>query len=223
MGVVIFTKDDTKFVVGNYLIMYDHIDTTPNQPDVTYILRTKKFTEQDVLYWLPRIKNQLVVCMDNFPRLSKATKELVILDKTDLKETHNILSHSTRNILKETDRLRAYHHVQLVPIPYALSFIRSNITDLNFFRRLATIGMELPQKYTHALFAFGITPVSGRVNWPKKLKVDEKPPHPFRSDDRYWSEIIESSVPVANQVRIQAKEQLPKGVKKTLQKEAQWV
>lgn len=222
MGIVIFTKDDTKFVVGNYLIMYDHVDTIPNQPDVTYILRAKKFSEQDVLYWLPYITNQLVVCIDKFPRLSKATKELVIFDKPDLKERHNQLSFSTRSVLKETNRLRAYRHAQLVPIPYALSFIRSNITDLNFYRRLATIGLELPQQYTHALFAFGITPVSGRVNWPKKSKAIETPPHPFRSNDKHWRQILEFES-VANQVRIQAKEQLPKGIKKTIQEEAKWV
>ena len=224
MGIVKFTKDDTKFLRQySCLVMYDHVDITPDQPNITYVLRTKKFSEQDVLYWLPYIKSQLIVCMDKFPRLSKATKELVMFDKPDLKESHNKLSHSTRVILKETDRLRAYHHAQHVPIPYALSFIKSNVTDLAFFRRLATIGLELPDVYTHALFAFGLSPVPGRVSWPKKTKQEDGPPHPFRSDDRYWSEIIESSTSVANQVRIQAKEQLPKGVKKTIQEEARWV
>ena len=204
-------------------MMYGVLDISPSRPDMTYILRTKKFTEQDIEFCLPKIQNRLIVSMEKIPRLSKRIRDMVVMDEAKSNRPSLDLKHSTRVILKENDRLRAFRAAQRTPIPYALSFIRSNVTDIEFFRMLAKIGYDMPDIYTQALMAFGIKPVNGRVKWPNKKEEEVEVPHPFRRNDKHWKEIIEGDVGVANQLRIQAKEQLPKGVKKTRQEQMKWV
>ena len=223
MGMLILTKDDTKYQTGKYLMMYRVLDVAPSLPDMTYILRTDKFTEQDILACLPIIQNRLVVCMKTMPRLSKATKDLILIDESKNNLPSLDIRHSTRLILKENDRLRAYAAAKRTPIPYALSFIRANVNDIGFYRRLANIGLDLADCYTHALMAFGIEPIKGRVEWPRKKKTEKEIPPPFRSSDKHWLAIIEGDVAVANNLRIQAKNKLPKGIKKTRQEQKKWL
>ena len=51
MGIVIFTDDDSKFMESKYIMMIGEIDTPPTDKDTTYILRSNKFKEKDVLEW----------------------------------------------------------------------------------------------------------------------------------------------------------------------------
>lgn len=222
MAVVIITNDDTKFLQGKYIICYDNLDVIPDQPDVTYILRTKTTNEQQVLNGLNYLQNRLVICVEKMPRLSKLKDhDQIIFDEVKVK-SHDF-ANSTRALLKENDRLRAYHRASQVPIPYALSFIRSNVTDIEFHRRLATIGLELDDMYCHGLFAYGIKPLAGRISWPNnKAKSKSEPTSNFRTSDVYWEQLISLDVGVGNQVRKQG-EVLPKGVKKSIQHESRWL
>ena len=223
MGMIIFTNDDSKYQQGNFLMMYDVLDISPSRPDMTYILRTKKFTEQDIEFCLPKIQNRLVISMEKIPRLSKKIRDLVLIDEAKNNRPSIDMKHGTNVILKEKDRLRAYVSATRVPVPYALSFVKANITDINFHRRLAKIGVDLDDCYTHALLAFGFKPLNGRIQWPNKKKAETEIPPPFRESDKYRDEIIAGDVGVANNLRIQAKELLPKGVKKTRQAKLEWV
>jgi len=221
MGIVIITTDDSDFLEGKYLIFYDVLDVIPDQPDVTYILRKKTTNEQEILGCLKYLQNKLVICVDKIPKIKE--HEQVIISKEKKKFTLS-LAQKTAFILRENDRLMVYNLRMRVPIPYALSFIRANVTDIEFHRRLAKVGFDLDDTYTHALFAYGIEPTKERTQWPKKkAKSINEPPKPFRKDDIYWEQIISLDEKVANQIRVQQKEKLPKGVKKSMQSVQEWV
>lgn len=221
LGTVIFTEDDTKFMVGDYYIMYDIIDTFPTSNDVTYILRTNKFTEKDIIKWLPYITNRLIVTTTKPPRITNKTKEYVIIDKSATKR--NIFLSGINLLFKSEDRLRAWHQIQHVPIPYALSFVNSNNNDIELWRRIAKSNMWLPDFYTKSILAYGIEPKRKTVQWPNKKKNIEIPPTPFRVTDKYWEDIILSSAKVANNVRLNDKENLPSKAKKTMECEDVWI
>lgn len=221
MGIVIFTSDDSKFLEGNYVLMTGKIDTPPSNPEVTYILRTTRFKEKDVVNWLPYIQNRLVVCIDKPPKLSKKIQEYVIIDDTYKNKPNGFMS-NIMSILSWKDRLRVFTAIKDLPIPYGLAFLRKNRDDINLWRRIARANMELPDEYTRAIFAYGINPDGKKIVWPDKKKVEVKVPKPFRQNDKYWEEIIKGSDSVANEIR-DSKQQLPKGVKKTKKAVNEWL
>ena len=122
------------------------------------------------------------------------------------------------------DRSRVYSLLDKYPIPLVLAFIRKNrLHDIELWRRLARVGFELDEQFTYAIMAFCLEPLQSEVVWPDKTKVKETPPYPFRLDDKYWKEIIATDPQVRNQIRIQAPDQIPKGMKKTMEVIEKWV
>lgn len=221
MGIVIFTNDDSKFLEGNYVLMTGQIDTPPSNPEVTYILRTTRFKEKDVVNWLPYIQNRLVVCIDKPPKLSKKIQEYVIIDDTYKKRPNGFMSNIT-SILTWKNRLRVFTSIKDLPIPYGLAFLRKNRDDINLWRRIARANMELPDEYTRAIFAYSVEPDNEKIVWPDKKKTETITPKPFRQNDKYWEEIIKGSESVANELRVSGQE-LPKGVKKRKQVVNEWL
>ena len=221
MGVVIFTKDDSQFLVGDYVVMVKEIDTPLSNPEVNYILRTNKFTEADVIAWLPYITSKLIVCIDKAPKITKKTEDNVIIDKSlkVVSDRKNLTAITA--IVNWSDRLRVWKQIQTLPVPYALVFLKENVKDINTWRLIAQTNMELPEDYTKAIFAYSITGKRQNVAWPKKRKVKEQAPLPFRMRDKYWKEII-TAKEVGNEIREQGID-LPKGMKKTRQKVNEWV
>ncbi len=114
-----------------------------------------------------------------------------------------------------------WKQIQTLPVPYALVFLKQNVKDIDTWRLIAQTNMELPEDYTKAIFAYSITGKRQSVAWPKKQKVKEQAPPPFRMGDKYWQEII-TSKEVGNEIREQGID-LPKGMKKTKQKVNEWV
>ena len=220
---IIITKDDTKYQTGKFLMLYDVLDVIPDQEDTTYILRVKKVNEQVIKSCLPYLKGRLIISCEKLPKLSKDMKALVNIENDKPKVTRNPFFHALTIVFKETDRLRAYQHAQQLPIPLSLSYLKSNVTDIEFFRTFSKIGFELNEQYTHALIAYGVKPSYNRINPPKKREQEKEIPSPFRRSDRHWKIIISNSDSVANQVRIRDKDKLPKGVRKSLKEEAHWV
>ena len=80
MGVIIFTQDDSKYLSSEHVIMYKNIDMSISHADITYILRTDKFTEADALSWIPYINNRLIVTIDKLPKLTKKSEDFVLVD-----------------------------------------------------------------------------------------------------------------------------------------------
>ena len=221
MGVVIFTNDDTKFMVGNYIMMVGEIDCPPSDPSTTYILRTKKFTEKDVEEWLPFIGNKLVICIDKPPKITKKTQDSVIIDDSFKKGGERHLN-SIMAMFSWKDRLRVFKAIKVLPIPYALAFLKENRGDIKLWRRIAMANMELPDEYMRAIFAYSIEPDHAKTVWPKKKKKEATAPLPFREKDKYWKEIITGIDSVANEIR-ESGQELPKGVRKTKVVVNEWV
>ena len=127
-------------------------------------------------------------------------------------------------LFKWGDRDRVLPLMDGYPIPLALAFVRSNTQDIELWRRLALVGMELPPAYTYAILTFCIEPKQNSdVNWPNKTTMKETAPFPFRPNDKHWRVIVENSPEVANQIRIQAPDQLPKGITKKMEATEEWL
>lgn len=221
MGIVIFTKDDSQFMVGDYIIMIKEIDTSLSNPNINYILRTDKFTEADVVSWLPYITSKLIVRIDKAPKITKKTEDNVIIDKSLSNLSDRSSLTAITSIINWTDRLRVWKQIQNLPVPYALAFLKHNVKDINTWRLIAKTNMELPVDYTKAIFAYSIKGKRQTITWPKKRKVKEQAPPPFRMNDKHWENII-TSKEIANEIRDKGVP-LPKGMKKTKQKVNEWV
>lgn len=222
MGVVIFTKDDKPFMVGNYILMVGKIDTSLSGKDTTYILRTDRFNEAEVKKWLPFIENRLVVCIEKAPKISKDIQDHVIIDSSLQKPNDKTLLNSVVAMLSWPDRKRVWHQIQGLPIPYALAFLRVNRDDINLWRRIALNNMEVDDDFITAIFAYGVEPDRKKTVWPKKAKAVDEAPAPFRQNDEHWRMIVDNDVLVANEIRRTAS-QLPKGMKKTVEKVNTWL
>tara|TARA_R110000822_G_scaffold1299_6_gene5921 strand:+ start:14213 stop:14824 length:612 start_codon:yes stop_codon:yes gene_type:complete len=188
MGVIIFTKDDTRFLTGHHLVMYKSIDTSLSHPDITYILRTDKFTEADALSWIPYINNRLIVTIDKLPKLTAKSEDFVVVDGNYTKAKINFAP--ITNLLRWQHRTRVYHAIQQMPVPLALSFIKSNVDDIDFWRTMVNTGIDLPDYYTYAVMSYYIKPKSNsQINWPKKKKKGSEIMKGMRNSDKYMDEI----------------------------------
>ena len=61
MGIIILAGDDTEFKTGDYIIMHREMTCIPSAPGTTYILHTRKFTEDDIMDWAHIVSYRLVV------------------------------------------------------------------------------------------------------------------------------------------------------------------
>ena len=218
---IIFTNDDEKFLAEPHVLMVGRIDTPPTSRDLTYILRTSRFTQKDVEAWLPYVAKKLVVCIDKPPKITGKLKDSVIFDDTYKKTKNNFMNNIT-SILSWTDRKRVWKSIQDLPIPYGLAFLRVNRDDINLWRRIADANMELPDDYVRAIFAYGVEPKRSRTEFPKKKGEAEEVPYPFRQNDKYWREILKTAPAVANEVR-EGNDTVPKGMKKRKQAVNEWI
>jgi hypothetical protein len=221
MGIVIFTNDDEKFLVGKYVLMVGKIDTTLSDPDTTYILRTNRFTEKDVEAWLPFISNRLVVTISKPPKITKKTEDNVVIDNAYKIDSKKHLT-SVEAMFSWSDRKRVWNFIQDLPIPYALAFLRTNRNDIDLWRLIAKANMEMSDEYVRAIFAYGIKEDRRKTLWPKKKVTGDTAPPPFRQDDKYWKEIVTTIKSVANEVRSKS-DDLPKGMRKTKEATTQWI
>ena len=213
MGIVIFTDDDSKFITGKYIMMIGKIDTPPTEKDITYILRSNKFKEKDVLEWLPLIKNRLVVCCDKPPKITKKSEEFVIIDDS-LKIKGKTNHYSPINaLLSWKDRRRVNAVFCKTPLPLAKAFLEENDVDINIWRRLAKTAMFLPEKYTRAIMVYGIQPAHTKTKFPKKKKITYKHEQ-CRATDKHIQVIVENSITVSNRIKEQGGE-IPAGMNKS--------
>ena len=221
MGVVIFTNDDEKFMVGNYILMTGKIDTPPSNPDTTYILRTDRFTQKDVEAWLPYVGNRLVVCTEKPPVITGDLQDSVIIDEWATRQGRSYLN-DVMAMLSWKDRKRVWYAIRELPIPYGLAFLRQNRDDIALWRRIAQANMELPDEYVRAIFAYGVEASHEKTKWPKKNKDVQDVPLPFRQTDKYWKEILEGNDSAANEIRDKAVE-IPKNINKTKVGANEWI
>ena len=202
--------------------MFGVMCSPPICDNTTYIFHTDKFTEKDVLEWLPEIRHRLVIVTDKYPRITKKSEDSVIVDES-LKKTKKV-NHvrGCSAMLSWSDRDRVLSEIENTPIPLALSFAKTNIPHQMDFWRMASKTLILSDEYTRALMAYGITPDVRHVKYPTKSKAAVEVPHPFTPRDKYWELIINNNKSVANRVRDTNKE-LPPKMKKTKEVVNEWI
>jgi hypothetical protein len=222
MGVVIFTKDDTKYRNGDCVVLGRTLTSPPTAPDTTYILYTNSFTAKDVEYWMPVISYRLVVVGDRLPKMSKELKERIIIDGT-----HKGKVDFTRPIMglfKWVNRSRVWSVIRTVPIALLASFLRTNnARNIELGRRLARCRYTLPMDYEYASAVYGVYPNDDQVEWPKKQGKGNELPMGFRKSDKYAERILNTTPDTANDLRRSEPEALPKGMKKREEKEVKWI
>jgi len=222
LGVVIYTADERPYKSGNYVEMFNEMNTSPSVEELTCILHTDKFTEKDALGWRELISHRLVIVTEKKPKLTEKSEDFVILDPTLDKEEDDYIR-AIQCVFRVRDRDFVRRQIQDVPVPLLLSFVRANRpNDLELHRSLNEIMFLLPNEYIYALVAYSIKPSGSRVQWPKKQKKQEFPPAPFRNNDLYWREILDNCPSVRNEVRAGGDE-LPKGIRKRKEVVTEWV
>jgi len=198
---IIFTKDPTPFMTGDYLVMYGKLDTAPTNASITYILHTDKFGVKEVEQWSPVIQNRLVIVTEKAPRVTKKIEDLVVVDDKLLIKSKDNYFGSIKSLLTWSDRKRVSKVIQDTPLPLVIAFLKQNDVDIEVWRSLAKTYKVLPEKYSRALLAYKIKPKNMRVNWPKKKTKEKERPDIFEHDDEHWEYIKDNSITVANHLR----------------------
>ena len=222
MGVVILAGDDAAFRQGDFIVMRGRMTSPPTAPDVTYILHVPKWSEDDTEEWIGLVAHRLVVVLPKKPKLTARTKDLVILHDSFI-EVADEIGPAIGAMMRWRNRNAAWPVVQNLPIPVALAVWRNNHPDdIDSARRLAKVSFVLPNLYAHAVFTFSVNPMKpGRRL--KVVKDDDELPIGFRESDHYAVELVKLAPDVANKVRVQAPETLPKGVKKRQTQVMEWL
>ena len=222
MGLIILAGDDSRFRVGDYIVMHREMTCLPTAPATTYIFHTNKFTEDDIIKWHDIVSYRLVVILDKKPKLTKKTADFVVVDDS-LKDKPDMIGPAIGAMMRWRDRTAAHKLITTIPIPVALAVWRNaHPEDIDTARRLAKVSFTLPDHYAHAVFAWSINPnkPSRRL---KPNKKDYEVPQGFRNSDIYIEELIRLAPDVANKIRATDIQALPKGVKKTKQAVLDWL
>lgn len=223
MGVVIFTKDASRYQTGHYLVMRRELSTPPTAPDMTFILHSDGFSEKDVLYWAPIVPYRLVVVTSKMPRLTSASENIAILDATLKSVPKPDYGRAMRAALCWADRERASRALSDVPMPLANAFVEANSTDIEVGRLLARCRFHLHDDYARAVITYGVEPVR-QFAWPKSSKGEVYIlPSDMRESDRYWDTIVHNDVSVANEVRRDEPDALPADMKKRKERGMEWL
>ena len=118
MGVVIYTADERPYKEGNYVEMFNEINTSPSVKELTCILHTDKFKEKDALEWRQLISHRLVIVTEKKPKLTEKSEDFVILDPSlDKEEEDYIRATGTSSIClltKSLSRTRNTHCIALM-------------------------------------------------------------------------------------------------------------
>ncbi len=222
MGVLILAGDDAEFRLGDFVVMRGEMTSPPTAPDVTYILHVKKWSEDDTEAWLPVVSHRLVVVLPKKPKLTKRTKDLVIVHDSFLEDGDHI-GPAIGALMRWRNRNAAHPEIRKLPIPVALAVWRVNHPDdIETARRLAQVAFMLPEEYAHAILTFSINAMRpGRRL--KVVKDDEVLPPQFRPTDEHALDLVRLAPDVTNAVRQRAPEALPRGVKKRQTQVMEWL
>ena len=210
---MILTNDDAKYVKGNNIKMRGEMTYPPTSKDTTYIVYGYKPKEDEILYWNKVCPYRLVYVVNKLPKMKQSTKDEIIIDMPNTKQSYN---RQIEAIFKWPDRLRVYNQIQQVPIPLILAFLKVNRpNNMKLWRLLSDVTFTLSDDYVYALLAFGVDFNRDKFLWPKKKsKNTDEIPSQFRVGDEWWKTITENSPEVANHIRENEIDLLPKKMKK---------
>ena len=223
---IFLTSDERPFKEGDYIIMQG-MECLPTAPDTTYIVFNNKVKDKDIAEWIDIVSFRLVFVVDKVPKLSKKTKDSIIIHDSLLvaKESYN---KAIQAMFKFSDR--QYVHGLLrqtkTPVPLAVAWMKANCPEsMQTWRRMAAVMFTLPDTYCHAIMAFCV-PTKGRnPDWPKGSKKGEshEPPMFCRETDIYTQQIIESSVDVRNEIRETSEPKQQNLITKRSEPSIQWL
>jgi len=221
-GIVILTADERAYKQGHVIETAGMVHA-PTRQDITYIVHLRRITEKEIKRWMDVVGYRLVFVIEKMPKISEATKEEIIVDKSLLKEQTNH-KRQIDALLRWSDRQRVHRAFTGMPIPLALSFLRENKRDdMHLWRMLADVAFTLPNEYAEAVMVYGIKPSRAAVKWPKKKKAADDRPAMFRKSDKYWREIISSDAETRNQLRSGNLDSLPTVMKRRKENISQWL
>jgi hypothetical protein len=218
MGILIFTRDATPYREGEY-VEGKEILCSPSCEDLTLIVHEKRPKKEECLAWLPYVSYRMVFVCEQAPDLKD--HESVIFDKTMNRKKDNFMP-KIQSVLRWKDRNRTWAMARGVPIPLMLAFLRENDRNIDLWRLLAKGFTWTPEEYQMAAICFGTTPVL-RTTYPKKKSQVETLPNGFRESDLYADIIATHDPKVGNDLRVQAKDTLPKKAKKKMQGVVDWL
>lgn len=218
---IILTADERHYRVGE-VIESRGVKYPPTKPKTTYIVHMNKISEKEITNWLGLVSYRMVFVVDKLPKLSKQTKEEIIIDKSLGGESSNF-NIQIGAMMKWTARTRAKSYIEQIPIPLALAFVRQNQkSDMKLWRMLGDATFVLPEKYIYALLTYGVKPLRSFA-YPQKKAKREEIPNTFSKNEVYWEQITKLDGEVRNEIRRNAPEEIPKGVKKRQEKVFKWV
>jgi len=220
MGVIIFTRDASIFRKGKHVVMYKNIDCDLSDKDTTYIL-LGSLTSKEIKEWLPLVAGKLVVETDKNVSVPKGLEDNIIIDKSMKNKPSNY--RWVKALFSWTDRRRVHKILRGNPIPLIMSFVRQNNTDIELYRRISKTYKHLPEEYTIAILSYYIKGENKQIKYPKKNKGETKVPSIFRSNEKHWEQLVSLDENVANFIRANESDSLPKGVKKRRQKVTKWL
>ena len=204
MGMIFLTSDERPFKEGEYIISHD-LTYLPTAPNTTYIVFKNKLKEKEILDWIDIVSFRLVFVVDKIPKLSKTTKERIIIHES-LNPSTESYNKAIQAIWKYGDRQYVYSLLKQTktPVPLAVAWMKANTRfDAQKWRRMAAVQFTLSDTYAHAIMAFCVHPTGQNPQWPKagnKNQWDE-PPLMCRDSDLYAKTILDASPEMRNEIR----------------------
>ena len=204
MGMIFLTSDERPFKKGDYIVSHD-ITYLPTAPETTYIVYKEKVKEKDILDWIDIVSFRLVFVVDSMPKLSKTTKEKIIIHES-LNPKTDSYNKAIQAIWKFNDRQYVYSLLKETntPIPLAVAWMKANYdSDPQKWRRMADVMFTLPDYYAHAIMAFCVRSDGQNPKWPKGGNKNDSGELPLniRETDLYGRKLIDSLGDIRNEIR----------------------
>jgi len=203
MGMIFLTSDERPFKEGDFIISQG-IEYLPTAPDTTYIVFLNKLKEKDIKEWIDVVSFRLVFVVDKLPKLSKQTKDRIIIHES-LNPKTDSYNKAIQAIWKYSDRDYVFRLLveSKCPIPLALAWVKANDSDPLTWRRIAAVMFTLPDTYCHAIMAFCIRPTGRSPNWPKGSTKTTNNDNLlfFRDTDKYVHNLLNVLPEMRNEIR----------------------
>ena len=226
MGMIFLTADERPFKKGDYIVSHD-ITYAPTAPETTYIVYKEKVKESELLQWIDIVSFRLVFVVDKLPKLSKTTKERIIIHES-LNPKTDSYNKAIQAIWRFNDRQYVYSLLRQTntPVPLAVAWMKANHdSGVIKWRRMAAVQFTLPDYYAHAIMAFCVRSDGQNPKWPKGSNKNNDGDIPLhcRETDLYARLLIDSSVDIRNDIRDKVPKEQQSIIRKRKEPNLEWL
>jgi len=226
LGMIFLTSDERPFKEGDFIISHD-LNYLPTAPSTTYIVFKNKLKEKEILDWIDVVSFRLVYVVDKLPKLSKTTKEKIIIHES-LNPTTDSYNKAIQAIWKYGDRQYVYSLLKetKTPLPLAVAWMKANTRyDAQKWRRMADVMFTLPDTYAHAIMAFCVHATGRNPQWPKGSNKKDLIEAPLfcRDSDLYAISILDALPEMRNEVRDTTPKEEQNIIRKTKETILEWL